>query len=258
MFERVQTSRFVIQHSVKVVEKFLLYSLYSLEASLMTIINYPNIPCHEHTQNCSKWNPNAAHRTTSPTLRDGSCSRNSKNYSVGIKNCKQLFSLRLAFTTEKKVTLTAVIMSVLCVAIFWVIKASSCEKSCSQFSIPTGFGAAGEGDVSHRLNTVSAQLMYTCNVRLILVRLNSRRFIVGASPELKFRTTDEADTAHVVSSYRQLATRDIFFLPTSFKLPHSLRPMRARDTAYFESYATDVFITPCLLPFCQRVLANQK
>ena len=32
-----------------------------------------------------------------------------------------------------------------------------------------------------------------------LVRLNSWRFIVGASPELKFRTTDEADTAHVVS-----------------------------------------------------------
>ena len=27
----------------------------------------------------------------------------------------------------------------------------------------------------------------------------SRRFIVEASPELKFRTTDEADTAHVVS-----------------------------------------------------------
>ena len=31
-----------------------------------------------------------------------------------------------------------------------------------------------------------------------LVRLNARRFIVGASPELKFRTADEADTAHVV------------------------------------------------------------
>ena len=64
-----------------------------------------------------------------------------------------------------------------------------------------------------------------------LVRLNARRFIVGASPELKFRTTNEADTAHVVASYRQLANRDISFLPTSFKSPHSLRPMRARDTA---------------------------
>ena len=81
-----------------------------------------------------------------------------------------------------------------------------------------------------------------------LVRLNARRFIVGASPELKFRTTDELDTAHMVASYRQLASRDISFLPTSFKSPHSLRPMRARNTAYFESYATDVFITPCLPP----------
>ena len=40
----------------------------------------------------------------------------------------------------------------------------------------------------------------------------------------------------------------ISFVPTSFKLPHYLRPMRARDTTYFESYATDVFITPCLSP----------
>ena len=82
----------------------------------------------------------------------------------------------------------------------------------------------------------------------VLVRLNARRFIVGASPELTFRTTDKVDTAYVVASYRQLASRDISFLPTSFKSPHSLRPMRARDTAYVESYATDVFITPCLPP----------
>ena len=81
-----------------------------------------------------------------------------------------------------------------------------------------------------------------------LVWLNARLFIVGASPELKFRTTDEADTAHVVASYRQLASRDISLLPTSIKSPHSLRPMRARDPAYFESYATDVSITPCLPP----------
>ena len=81
-----------------------------------------------------------------------------------------------------------------------------------------------------------------------LVGLNDRRFIVGASPELKFRTTDQVDTAHVVASYRQLASRDISFLPTSFKSLHSLRSMRARDTAYFKSYTTDVFITPCLPP----------
>ena len=40
----------------------------------------------------------------------------------------------------------------------------------------------------------------------------------------------------------------ISFVPTSFKSLQYLRPMRARNTAYFESYATDVFITPCLSP----------
>ena len=39
-------------------------------------------------------------------------------------------------------------MSVECVAIFWVVNASSGEKSCLQFSIPTGSGAGGEGGVS--------------------------------------------------------------------------------------------------------------
>ena len=43
-------------------------------------------------------------------------------------------------------------MSVLCVTIFWVVNASSGEKSCLQFSIPTGSGAGGEGGVSHALN----------------------------------------------------------------------------------------------------------
>ena len=43
-------------------------------------------------------------------------------------------------------------MSVECVAIFWVVNASSGENSCLQFSIPTGFGAGGEGGVSHTLN----------------------------------------------------------------------------------------------------------
>ena len=31
------------------------------------------------------------------------------------------------------------------------------------------------------------------------------------------------------------------FLPTSFKSLHSLRPMRARDAAYFEWYTTNIF-----------------
>ena len=42
-------------------------------------------------------------------------------------------------------------MSVQCVAIFWVINASSCEKSSLQFSIPTwsGLGGGGGGGVLH-------------------------------------------------------------------------------------------------------------
>ena len=81
-----------------------------------------------------------------------------------------------------------------------------------------------------------------------LVLLNGRRFIMAASPELKLHTTDEADTAHVVASYRRLASRDTSFIPTSFKSPQSLRPIRTRNTAYPKSYATDVLITLCLTP----------
>ena len=43
-------------------------------------------------------------------------------------------------------------MSVERVAIFWVVNASSGEKSCLQFSIPTGSGPGGEGGVSYSLN----------------------------------------------------------------------------------------------------------
>ena len=53
--------------------------------------------------------------------------------------------------TEKKATALAEMISVQCVAIFWVVNESSCEKSCLQFSIPTGSGEGGEGGVSHRL-----------------------------------------------------------------------------------------------------------
>ena len=88
--------------------------------------------------------------------------------------------------------------------------------------------------------------MYTTLDYLVL--FNGQRFIVVASPELKLHATDEADTAHVVTSCRQLASRDISFIPTSFKSPQSLRPKRARDTTYLKSYATDVLITPCLSP----------
>ena len=49
-------------------------------------------------------------------------------------------------------------MSVEFVAIFWVVNASSGEKSCLQFSIPTGSGVGGEGGVSHRLNVILNKL----------------------------------------------------------------------------------------------------
>ena len=73
------------------------------------------------------------------------------NTAVGIKNCKQLLSLRLAFTAKKKSTHTAEMMSVPCVAIFWAVNASSDEKSGLQFSILTESGAGGEGGVLHAL-----------------------------------------------------------------------------------------------------------
>ena len=53
----------------------------------------------------------------------------------------------------KKPTRPAEMMSVERVAIFWVVNASSGEKSCLQFSIPTGSGAGGEGGVSHSLKS---------------------------------------------------------------------------------------------------------
>ena len=56
----------------------------------------------------------------------------------------------------KKATRAAEMMSVERVAIFWVVNASSGEKSCLQFSIPPGSGAGGEGGVSHSLkNNIS-------------------------------------------------------------------------------------------------------
>ena len=58
----------------------------------------------------------------------------------------------------KKATRAAEMISVECVAIFWVVNASSGEKSCLQFSIPTGSGIGGKGDVSHSLNICSRQI----------------------------------------------------------------------------------------------------
>ena len=77
---------------------------------------------------------------------------------VGVKNCKQLFSLRVAFTTQKKATRAAEMMSIERIAIFWIVNASSGEKSCLQFLILTWSGAGGEGGVSHSLKRVRPAL----------------------------------------------------------------------------------------------------
>ena len=83
------------------------------------------------------------------------------------KNCKELFSLRVAFTTQKKATCAAEMMSVERVAIFWVVNASSGEKSCLEFSIPTGSGAGGEGGVSHSLNILRTCFKFYTSVTLL-------------------------------------------------------------------------------------------
>ena len=60
-----------------------------------------------------------------------------------MKKCKQLFSSRLAIPTQKKATHTAGMMSVECVAIFWVVNASSDEKVVYSFRYRLGPGQVG-------------------------------------------------------------------------------------------------------------------
>ena len=81
------------------------------------------------------------------------------------KTVNNFFHYGLHLRPKKKATRAAEMMSVELVAIFWVVNASSGEKSCLQFSMPTGSGAGGGGGVSHSLkamwNTFSACL--TCS-----------------------------------------------------------------------------------------------
>ena len=101
------------------------------------------------------------------------------NTAVGIKNCKQLFSLRVAFTTQKKATRAAEMMSVERVAIFWVVNASSGEKSCLQFSIPTGSGAGVSRNLKLHLNWTQAHTyVQTFHLTWVLniLPLKSRNF----------------------------------------------------------------------------------
>ena len=73
----------------------------------------------------------------------------------------------------KKATPTAELMSVLCVAIFWVVNASSGEKSCLHFSIPTESGV--EGEVSHRLNNNNVVFSFLlCHLHIIFRSALSR------------------------------------------------------------------------------------
>ena len=81
-----------------------------------------------------------------------------------------------------------------------------------------------------------------------LVVLNARRFIVGASPELKFRTIDEADAAgkRVTDSSQAV----IYLFSRLRSTRHVPRVQSQRATLPILNHiATDVFITPCLSPF---------
>ena len=100
------------------------------------------------------------------------------NTAVGINNCKTTFFTARIYD-RKKAPPTAEMMSVRCVAIFWVVNASSCEKSILHFSIPTWFGLGG-GGVSHRLkarlNIFSLALSWVlwccfCCIRVIFNRV---------------------------------------------------------------------------------------
>ena len=64
------------------------------------------------------------------------------------------------------------------------------------------------------------------NIRLFCGTQCSRRFILGASPELKFRITDEADTAYVVSGL-PTARKPwyIFFSPFFFLCKRARSPI---------------------------------
>ena len=85
-----------------------------------------------------------------------------------------------------------------------------------------------------------------CTTFDFFVALSAPPLHRGGKPEL------QNFSYHRWSRYRSCGKRVtdssqaviISFLPTSFKSPHYLRPMRA----YFALYATDVFITPCLSP----------
>ena len=211
MFIRVQTSCFVIQHSAKVFEKFLLYFLHSLYVWLNTIINYPNISCYEHTQNFPKWDPNTPHRTNLANITGRySCGQSLRNYISDV-------TFNYFYSDSRKVPrIKADILT--------PVNSTPYDSWCTTFDF--------------------------------LVVFNGRRFIVSARGT-KISYDRWSDIAHVVS---ELPTARkpwyISFLPTSFKSLNSLRSVRARDTAYFESYTADVF--PVFRPVLSKGASKAK
>ena len=118
------------------------------------MIDYPNISCHEHTQNFPKWNPNAPHRTNLAYITGQySCSGNSRNYISDV-------TFNYFYSNFRKVPR---------------IKA----------------------DVLTPVPSTPYDSWFDFSTFDFFVALSARRFIVGASLEL--RTTDEADTAHLVN-----------------------------------------------------------
>ena len=80
------------------------------------------------------------------------------------KTANNFFHYGFHLRPKKKATHTAEMMSVLSVAVFWVVNASSGEEGCLHFSIPTGSGAGGEGGVSQCITLWSAREMASWNV----------------------------------------------------------------------------------------------
>ena len=100
-----------------------------------------------------------------------------------------------------------------------------------------------------------------------LVVLNARRFIAGASPEL-FRTTDEADTVHVVSEL-PIARKPLYlYLFSRLRSnPHipcvqceraTLPILNHMPQTFLQRLVALVFITPCLSPCFVEGLARQE
>ena len=113
---------------------------------------------------------------------------------------------------------------------FWVINASSGEKSCLQFSIPTGSRVGGEGGVSHRLKPHS-NLKFHILIFLIFNKISEISILFAKSwifhrTIMRWRTSPR--TSKVWMGYDNSArdwhmTDSITFNETNWWLRHALR-----------------------------------